>query len=328
MTRRPTSVVYFHDDFDGVASAAIASLYLEHAGHRIAKYQPVHYGLRDWSARRLPPGSAVVDFLFNPTASHWWDHHVAPFKTPGLKQTFHNAPPSRYWDPTATSCAKLLTRLLAADCPALGQPHIAELASWADLIDSARYRSPRQAYLAQAPALRINLGFLADKSDAHLVWLVRQLRQKSLTEVARTKRVETLYQRARRGQSESLRAFKRSAHYQDGVVVFDLSLTPNALFNRYLPYYVFPRAKYSFGILHGRQGRNITAMTNPWLQRHGYRGPNLGKLFQPFGGGGHPRVASIRLPEEAGRRTRSILKSFLDATSHGKISVEAALSHV
>ena len=83
--------LYFHNDFDGWASAAVMVSFFECRGDRIGHFVPVDFDLQSqwldddfftnhrlFKGRRNAP--VVLDFPFHPGTAFWFDHHLSPFK--------------------------------------------------------------------------------------------------------------------------------------------------------------------------------------------------------------------------------------------------------
>jgi nanoRNase/pAp phosphatase (c-di-AMP/oligoRNAs hydrolase) len=92
------------------------------------------------------------------------------------------------------------------------------------------------------------------------------------------------------------------------IAVFNVD-SSDVLINRYAPYYFFPKARYSLGIVRNIDGTKITAMRNPWLQ---FPSVYLGKIFERFGGGGHRRVGSLLLRGDDADNPERIMKRLLN----------------
>src|ERR1700685_3337099 len=101
--------IYFHNDFDGRASAAVVLAFLRSRGDDIEHFTPVNYYLlSQWmdekffekhklfSGKRNP--AIIVDFLYHPKAAMWFEHHATTFKRPEWEKkfkpdTFHRLEP-------------------------------------------------------------------------------------------------------------------------------------------------------------------------------------------------------------------------------------------
>jgi hypothetical protein len=295
--------------FDGVVSAVLASEYLERKlGWKTEFLKPVGYGLVDtWLRTPLEKPAAVVDFLFHPDADFWADHHATSFSSEEMGDDFLRKRSDFFlYDPKSLSCSSLLWRRLGKD---LRDPRFREMVNWADRIDGARYSSIKSAVLGNSAAMRISFSLVADSSDEYCNFLVRSLRKHSLSEVASTQRVRSLYSEVRSGIRNGLRDFKRSAHVErDGIVVYDIESNGNSVISRYAPYYFYPEARYSIGVSRSPQGSKITAMRNPWKRV----GPiHLGQVFKHYGGGGHRRVASLIVANSRKQELPTLVQSLL-----------------
>lgn len=306
-----SKTLWFHAPcFDGIASATLILEFFETSGRgSVQRLQPVGYGAREhWLETPLPSGSAVVDFLYHPDAEFWADHHQTSFLTPEAESHF-NSRKGPYWtyDRTADSCAGLLWHHLQ-DAFEYRNARYADLVSWAERIDAARYSSVQEALDPTAPALQISAG-LAYANDVDCVALVRQLRTHSLEEVASEPGVAARFRRVRSGIKEGLDLFERGAHLEvDNIVVFEVDARRSTI-SRYAPYKFFPDALYSVGILRLNEGLKVTAMRNPWRD---FQGIPLGEVFEALGGGGHQRVGSVLLGHADSAQAHKALRHVLN----------------
>lgn len=290
---RRTFHIFFHSPcFDGIVSAVLLSEFVEHAlGYRRVTLHAVNYGIRqDWPRKRLPQHSGVVDFLYHPGAEIWIDHHSSTFERESARRRFEREHrQSHIYDPASPSCAALVSKYLEANY-SFSTKRFRSLVQWADRIDSAAYRRVSEPIRGRAAALQINRS-LAGKSDPkYCAWLVQQLRTKPLTVVANDPKVQTRVKAVDRHMEAGLRAFKKGAKLEDGnIVVFQVEADGGSV-NRYAPYYFFPKARYSVGIVRHGPDVKLTAMRNPWRT---FPSVPIGALLARFGGGGHPRVGSV-----------------------------------
>src|SRR5581483_8268760 len=88
--------IYFHNDFDGHAAAAVMLAFLRSRGDDIEHFVPVKYDIiPEWRhtdffmRHKLIAGpvrgrnpAIIVDFPFHPGAQFWFDHHLLPFREP------------------------------------------------------------------------------------------------------------------------------------------------------------------------------------------------------------------------------------------------------
>lgn len=303
--------LYFHSPcFDGIASAVLVGDFLEsRCSWPPPTLRSVNYDRREtWLAEKLEGRVAIVDFLYHPAAEFWADHHLSAFLDASARSHFvQRAGPLLVYDTAADSCAGLLWRHLTETFGSRN-PKYAELVSWANKIDAARYASVDEVMTAAAPALQINLGLAVDGNASFCEALVQGLRGQSLADVANRPEVRDRYTRAQALIEMGLDRFKHRAHLEeDGIVVFDVDST-DAIVSRYAPFYFFPQASYSVGVVRWEGGAKVTAMRNPWRE---FQSVPLGQLAERLGGGGHQRVGSIALRGERVNRAATILAEFL-----------------
>ena len=212
------------------------------------------------------------------------------------------------YEPAAGSCAGLLWRHLH-DAFGYRKPRHAALVRWAEKTDAARYDTVEEAIESTAPALRINASLAAGEREGYGEFLVRALRRHDLDEVAELPEVRTRFDEFQQRLRAGLHRFEQGVHLEeDGIVVFDVA-EGDAIISRYAPYLYFRDARHSVGIVRRDSGSvKITAMRNPWRD---FESVHLGKIFEPYGGGGHQRVAAVVLRDEEAARAEEILAAIL-----------------
>jgi len=249
-----------------------------------------------------------VDFLYHPQAEFWADHHLTTFLNEDSRKHFEGRQgPNLVYDERAGSCAGLLHEHLSR---AFGHRNsrYEEMVRWAEKIDAARYDSVQEAILAPAPALQISTGLALGGAEGYCEDLVRSLRDGTLEQVADLPEVRRRFERAQALLESGLDRFAASARLEgDGIVVFDVD-GKGALIRRYAPYYFYPEARYSAGIVRWEGGAKITAMRNPWRQ---FESVFLGKICEKLGGGGHQRVGSVVLRGDRAAAAASMLERLL-----------------
>jgi hypothetical protein len=301
--------LFFHSPcFDGIASAVVCLDFFAQRGEaNIVRLHPVGYERKEsWLTTSLPPRSAVVDFLFHPTAMFWIDHHPTTFLTEAVEKQFQAAHSTSWvYDNRSHSCAALLRKHLRRSFR-YHNPKYDALVDWADLIDSAAYRDVKQAVLAPTAALQISLS-LGGAEPEYCERLVRQLRKQSISRVAASPHVQRRVRTAKASMREGLRQFGKTARLEDEIVVFDFDAR-NSSVSRYAPYYFYPKARYSIGLMRSGSDAKITAMRNPWRR---FESVPIGSIFARYGGGGHQRVGSVILKGDANRNAQKILTELL-----------------
>ena len=295
---RKGAFLYFHSPcFDGIISAVVASDFLEVQCRWVfERFCPIDYSQRDtWLSHRLGKRSAVVDFIYHPQATFWADHHSTTFLSADMKRDFMRRRRGRtlFYDDRLGSCSKLLWQALKDGFSYRNEAY-SDMVEWADRIDSARYSSVVEAVLGETPALRIRASLSVNEDPGFSEGLVTALRSKTLDEVASLPQVDIRAKHVRSQIEAGLDRLRNSIRVDDnGIAVFDVD-SRGVVISRYAPYFFFPQARYSAGIVRSNHGTKITAMRNPWRD---FPSVKLGKIFERFGGGGHERVGSVLIPD-------------------------------
>jgi hypothetical protein len=289
--------LYFHTTcFDGLVSAAMTSLFLETEGWHLDDFIPVGYSVREsWLSTPLHTPAAVVDFLYHPDAEFWADHHPTTFLTPAAREDFERRRSSHclLFDEKAGSCARLLWDTVHSRVP--DAERFREAVSWADKIDTASYESVDEAICGTSPALKIRLSLISLSDPEYLRLLVKELRSGDLKRVAQLAPVNDRFVEAERRIAAGLSHAADNTRLKGEIALMDIEPNGDEIVSRYAPYRFFPRARYSIAIVRSESSVTITAMRNPWID---FRSVPIGKILEPFGGGGHLRVGSVIIPKD------------------------------
>jgi nanoRNase/pAp phosphatase (c-di-AMP/oligoRNAs hydrolase) len=158
------------------------------------------------------------------------------------------------------------------------------------------------------PALKVNLSLSGEDGTEYCTTLLKLLKSETLEYVADLPEVRERSAHAESLIREGMRRFVTNSKLEpDGIVVYVVDST-DVIISRYAPYYIFPEARYSVGLVISPDGASIRAMRNPWRE---FPSLPLGEIFSRFGGGGHQRVGALRLPTERMAEARAILDRIL-----------------
>jgi hypothetical protein len=91
-----------------------------------------------------------------------------------------------------------------------------------------------------------------------------------------------------------------------GVIYFDLCDLDMDGYNKFIPYMLYPQARYSVSIITSPVRAKVSIGSNPWNPDAAE--DNLATLAEQYGGGGYPRVAAISLEPHDVERARQIAK--------------------
>src|SRR5271169_2137222 len=156
--------ILYHDHcFDGAASAAFFSRFIEGKFHADADFS--YTGMAHKASQLFEPGlfdgdeNAIVDFKYStdPRLTWWFDHHQSAFLTPEDAEHFrHDTSGRKMYDPGFRSCT-LYIATVARERFGFEAPDLAELVKWADIVDGAQYAEPADEVNLRPAAMRLTL---------------------------------------------------------------------------------------------------------------------------------------------------------------------------
>lgn len=289
--------IYFHNDFDGGASAALMTEFLKSRGEGIKNYFPIDYGEisdeKRWFSRKFKNPSVILDFLYHPAAIFWFDHHVTPFIKKDWQKKFR-ADKRHCWGQNYPSAYHLILDSLKKNFDFQANRHFQEITYWADIIDGARYVSAKQPIEMKEPALQINAFIKPNKQNpAVLIWLVKILGKESLAETARRPKIKKIINRLRKEMASALEFCKKNIKIFNRVAFLDLSQI-SILELKYVTYYFYPNLSYSL-LLSKRNLLHLNVGFNPWRKKKNRI--NIGQLLKKYGGGGHKNVGGLEIKD-------------------------------
>jgi hypothetical protein len=310
--------ICFHDRcFDGAASSAVftrfyrecidpeAEFFLTGMTHRAA--QPFTEGMFDCDE------NAIVDFKYSssPRVTWWFDHHQSAFLTPADSQNFkedHSG--HKFYDPTYKSCTKLLADVASAKFGFNAKP-LAELVYWGDIIDGAQFPTPESAVALKEPATQLALVIEAAPESNLVPRLIPEMAQCSLAEMVKLPEVARYLGPLLNRHWASIDVLRERAEARDDVIYFDVADLDLEGYNKFIPYMLFPRCKYSVGVSASATRAKVSVGSNPWNEAATDK--NLASLAEKFGGGGHPRVAAISFDPGDLERARRVARELAEA---------------
>jgi hypothetical protein len=300
--------------FDGMCSAVAASHLLRAVTGRSLTF--AYRGLEHQPGGSHVPDevlsgetNAVVDFRYttSPKLGWWFDHHVTGIVGDAERAHFDAElarGATKFFDPQYGSCCKLIADVGAARFGVDFAP-LAELVRWADIIDTAGFADARTAVELVEPALQLMTVIEAHGTDAFLVPRIEALGQgASLEDVARSPDVTSLFAPLFEQHQHTLRSIERCARFDQGVVEIDLVGSGDDRYNKFIPYFLYPEARYCVAVTAGASRSKISVGSNPWARVP--RTHDIAALCARYGGGGHPVVGAVSLPPAEIDRARTV----------------------
>jgi hypothetical protein len=307
--------ILYHDHcFDGAASAAYFSRFIEGKFHPDAefRYTGMAHTPSQYFEDRLFDGdeNAIVDFKYspNPKLTWWFDHHQSAFLSPEDAEHFKRDTSGRkLFNPDFRSC----TMFIATEAKqrwGYEAPDLAELVRWADIVDGAQYRDPQEAVELRSAATKLTLVIEAAKGSEIVQQIIRLMRRTPLDKIVEDAEVHARFEPLYERHLRSIEIIREKATCKGKVVYFDLIGNDLAGYNKFIPYYLFPESVFTVSVSQQSFRTKVSVGSNPWVD-----GPfthNLASICERYGGGGHARVGAISFElgaiEEARNAAREI----------------------
>ena len=308
--------IYFHNDFDGRACAAVMLSFLRSRGDDIERYVAMTYGKESaWYDEKFFEKSGknpaiVMDFTYHPKAAWWFDHHPSTFKKIEWKSRFI-PDKQHHLESQYPSCCGLVYAALQKDFDWKAPRHFAQFVKSADLIDGAGYRSAKQTILMKTPDLLMN-AFIeglphSEKEDKLIIELMST---QSLAKVIQHPTIRKALVQLNKKVKASLAFHKKNVEMwnDDDVTFINLAGDPLNGLLRYAPYYLYP--KISFSIRMRPKGKlwYLGVAVNPW--RKPSLDIDLGALIREYHGGGHKGIGATEFhsKKEAMKAKKEIIE--------------------
>ncbi|MDX2150980.1 MAG: phosphoesterase [Bryobacteraceae bacterium] len=301
--------ILYHDHcFDGAASAAFFSRFLEDRFHPGAEFRFIgmaHKADQLFDDRDFDGDvNAIVDFKYSPDPrlTWWFDHHQSAFLKPEDADHFRrDTSGKKMYDPSFRSCTGYICTVTrekfgyhAAD--------LTDLVKWADIIDGAKYKNADEAVSLGAPAMKLTLIIEAAKGSDTVHRIIRAMRHRTLAEIIEEPELQEIYRPLHERHLRSIDLIRKTAQCDRGVIYFDVSGYDLEGYNKFVPYYLFPESTYTVSVSNASFRTKVSVGSNPWAREEPTH--NLATICERYGGGGHARVGAISFPKGAVEEAR------------------------
>ena len=308
--------VFYHDKcFDGACSASLFTRFHRECVAAGASYE--YHGLVHRAGALFDESdftgdqNAIVDFKYStsPKITWWFDHHLSAFHTDADRQHYldcQNDPDCggrKFLDATYTSCTSYLAHIASTRFGFDTAP-VAELIHWANIVDGALYESPEAAVEMAAPAMKLTLIIESMQDPAFIPRLIPLLTEMPLAEVLAQPFVTNLLPPLLERHQQAVELIRERSEERDGTIFFDITDHPLEGYNKFIPYYLHPRAVYSIGLSKSSFRNKVSVGSNPWTKVDHATMVNLAKVCERYGGGGHARVGAISFPPDQAEQAR------------------------
>jgi len=309
--------ILYHDHcFDGAASAAYFTRFMQGAFHPEAEY--AYTGMAHKASQLFEDSlfdgdeNAIVDFKYSsdPRLTWWFDHHQSAFLTPEDAEHFRQDHSGRkLYDPTYKSCTSFICAV-ASERFGFQAADLRQLVDWANIIDGAQYADAKTAVELGAPAMKLTLVIEGAKGSVIIQKIIGWMQRRSLEEIAAEPEIVALYEPLYQRHLDSVGMIRGRAVENDSVVYFDLTGYDLEGYNKFIPYYLFPNSIYTVSVSPSSFRTKISVGSNPWVRevpKH-----NLATICERYGGGGHARVGAISFEPGALEKARAVAAEIVE----------------
>lgn len=290
--------ILYHDHcFDGAASAAFFSRFLEDKYYRSATFE--FTGMAHKASQIFEDGlfdgdvNAIVDFKYSshPKLTWWFDHHQSAFLTPEDAE-HHKLDTSgkKLYDPSFRSCTNYISTV-TRERWGYSAADLQELVEWAEIVDGALYESAEQAVQLTAPAMKLTLVIEGSQGSGMVQRIIRAMRHMKLAEIIAEPDVQETYRPLYERHLRSIDVIRRTSSHDRGVVFFDLIGDGLDSYNKFIPYFLHPGSTYTVSVSTSSFRTKVSVGSNPWAAAPPAH--NLASICERYGGGGHAKVGAI-----------------------------------
>lgn len=305
--------IYYHRDFDGMASAAILTdALIQTQGYSDIPCEGINFDRTlDWQNFAYGEEFAVVDFHYHPRAKYWFDHHPTTFLEESQKENYRDTK-YHFFDPQSPSCPPIITKHAQKHWGYNPPEHFTELIHWSDIIDSAGFDSAEQALFGEEDAIVISRALTCSPNYNFYDNIVEMMRKLSLEEISQQKSIQKCYKRSCKNRDNALENFNENILSEnDNILLADLR-SKKIRRDRFAPFFLHKNISFAVTLLPTRAGDHITVSSNPWNRPS--TNIHLGNLMKKYGGGGHAYVGGCNPPNshKAMRWAREIYSYLLE----------------
>lgn len=301
--------VLHHDKcFDGACSASLFTRFYRECVDANAEFR--YAGLSHTAAgvvdQVLMDGdeNAIVDFKYasTPKLTWWFDHHLSAFPTPADEADFEqyvagvasgaNGRQQRFFDPHYISCTGYIAKI-ASTRFGMDTGPLKDLIYWANIVDGAKYESAEAAVGMREPAMQLTMVIESSPEETLVGRLIPLLTEMPLGEVLAQGFVQEQLGPLMERHQKAIELIGERAFLQQGVVSFDILDQPSEAYSKFIPYFLYPEARYAVGLSRSSSRVKVSVGTSPWTTTPADDLANISTICQRYGGGGHARVGAI-----------------------------------
>lgn len=300
--------------FDGMASAALLTRLLRELHGPALDFRYVgldHQPGGSHVPEQILTGAinAVVDFRYTTSdkLTWWFDHHLSGLVGEQEHEHFAaDASGRKFYDPHCGSCSRLIAEVAERQF-GVSLTGLEELVHWAHVVDTANFGSAQAAVALAEPALQLMTVIEVHGDDAFLAPRIARLALgTSIAELVAESDVQSRLAPLLEQHRVTCAAIEACAVERAGIVFFDIASagSGNDRYNKFIPYWLYPNARYCVAVTAGYSRAKVSVGSNPWATIP--RSHNIAEICARYGGGGHAVVGAVSLKVDELARARTI----------------------
>ena len=289
--------IYHHNDFDGIASAAIFSKFISNEfgiDFNEITFKSVDYNIKnEWPDYELNNPCAILDFLYHPESDWWFDHHSEPFLTKAVTKLPYKKNSKHYWSNKFLSCPSLLLSHLYRyyrKQSILLKKQYKDLIIWSDIIDGAQYPTAKDLYDYSNTYLNISKTLAIRNDDEYFKIIIKSIYFHKIEEFISSKIFNDIFSIVKIKERKAFEVVSKLITVDRRIAFFDQSMY-DLPFQRYLAYHLYPEIDYRVAIFKKDNLFSISVNYNVWKKEKNQ--VDLGALCKKFGGGGRSDVGGV-----------------------------------
>jgi len=271
--------------------------FLNGRGDNIISFTPINYSpalKKKWVSFKFKEPFIILDFLYHPRASWWFDHHQTSFITDKWREEF-KGDKNHAFDSTKRSACDLMAGHFKKEFNYKPPKFVADLIKWATIIDSASYKSAKEAIEGKQPAIKLIKAFYSKnfENDAAVKYFETIIKSLAGEPIARTIQIPVVkkeIKRIEKDNKEVKKIFKKISTVTGRTVFVDSTKT-KAQLSIFFGYYFFPKIDYSITLEFYGDYYHLNVGKNPWKKTPAK--VHIGEILKKYGGGGHKTVGGM-----------------------------------
>lgn len=271
--------------------------FLQNRGDNIISFTPINYSpllKKKWASFKFKQPFIIVDFLYHPKASWWFDHHRTSFVHDLWRKNF-KGDKNHTFGPTKKSACDLIAGHLKKEFNYKPPKFFTELIKWATIVDSALFKSAKEVLESKQPAIKLAkamnpINFENGAEAKYFEEVIKSLASEPIIKTIQIPAVKKEIKRVEKDNKRAKKIFKKISKIT-GRVIFVDSAKAGAQFSNYLSYYFYPKIDYTLTLEFYGDYYHLNVGKNPWKKTPAKI--HIGEMLKKYGGGGHKTVGGM-----------------------------------